>query len=66
MCKKAVQKLGVLNKISLLLDHEKKKLVYNAVTKSHLSYCPLIWLFNSQGSNKFISRIHKRSLSSTF
>ena len=31
MCKKAAQKLGVLNRISSLLDPEKKKLVFNAV-----------------------------------
>ena len=42
MCKKAAQKLGVLNRISSLLDPEKKKLVFNAVTKSHFCYCPLI------------------------
>ena len=42
MCKKAAQKLGVLNRISSLLDHEKKKLVSNAVIKSGFSYCPLI------------------------
>ena len=34
MCKDAAQKLGVLNRISSLLDPEKKKLVFNAVIKS--------------------------------
>ena len=38
MCEKAAQKLGVLNIISSLLDLEKKKLVFNAVIKSHFSY----------------------------
>ena len=47
MCKKAAQKLGVLNRISSLLDPEKKKLIFNAVIKSHFSYCPLIWMFSS-------------------
>ena len=36
------QKLGVLNRITSLLDHEKKKLVFYAVLESHFSYCPLI------------------------
>ena len=42
MCKKAAKKLGVLNRISSLLDPEKKRLVSNAVIKSHFNYCPLI------------------------
>ena len=47
MCKKAAQKLGVLNRISSSLDPEKKKLVFNALIKSHFSYCLLIWMFSS-------------------
>ena len=62
MCKKAGQKLGVLNRISSLLDPEKKKLVFNAVIKSHFSYCPLIWMFSSRRSNNLINLIHERSL----
>ena len=53
--KKAAQKLGVLNRISSLLDPEKKKLVFNAVMKSHFSYCPLIWLFSSRRANNLIN-----------
>ena len=35
MCKKAAQKLGLLNRRSPLLDPEKKRLVFSAVIKSH-------------------------------
>ena len=62
VCKKAAQKLGVLNRTSSLLDPEKKKLVFNAVIKSHFNYCPLIWMFSSRRSNNLINRIHERSL----
>ena len=41
MCKKAAQKLGVLNRMSSLVNPEKKKPVFNAIIKSHFSYCPL-------------------------
>ena len=58
MCEKVAEKLG----ISSLLDPEKKKLVFNAVIKSHFSYCPLIWIFSSRRSNNLINRIHERSL----
>ena len=61
MCKKATQKLGVLNRISLLLEPEKKKIVFNAVIKSHFSYCPLIWMFSSRRCNNLINRIPERS-----
>ena len=66
MCKKAAQKLGVLNRISSLLDPEKKRLVFNAVIKSHFNYCPLIWMFSSRRSNNLINRIHKRSLRTVY
>ena len=62
MWKKAAQKLGVQNRISSLLDPEKKRLVFNAVIKSHFNYCPLIWMFSSRRSNNLINRIHERSL----
>ena len=51
MCKKAAQKLEVLNRISSFLDPV-KKLVFNADIKSHFSYCLLTW----------INSIHERSL----
>ena len=59
--KKQRQKVGELNRISSLLDPEKKRLVFNAVIKSHFSYCPLILMFSSRRSNNLINRIHERS-----
>ena len=66
MYKKAAQKLGVLKRISSLLDPEKKTLVFNAVIKSHFSYCPLTWMFSSRRSNNLINRIHERSLRTVY
>ena len=66
MCKKEAQKLGVLNRISSLLDPEKKKLVFNAVIKSHYSYYLLIWTFSSRRSNNIINRTHERSLKTVY
>ena len=60
------QKLGVLNRITSLLDHEKKKLVFYAVLESHFSYCPLIWMFSSRRFNDLINQIHKRSLRTVY
>ena len=55
MCEKAAQKLAVLNRISSLLDPEKKRLVLSAVIKSHVSYCPLKGMFSSLRSNNLIN-----------
>ena len=66
MCKKAVQKSGVLNRISSLLDPEQKKIVFKAVIKSHFSYCKLIWMFSSRRSNNLINRIQERSLKTVY
>ena len=63
---KSRQTLGVLNRISSLLDPEKKRLVFNAVIKSHFNYCPLIWMFSSRRSNNLINRIHERSLRTVY
>ena len=66
MCKKAAQKLRVLNRIFSLLDPGKKRPVFNVVIKSHFNYCPLIWMFSSRRSNNLINRIHERSLRAVY
>ena len=66
MRKKAAQKLGLLNRLSSLLNTRKKKLVLNAVIKSHFSYCSLIWIFSSRRSNNLINRIQERSLRTVY
>ena len=66
MSKKAAQKLRVLNRISSLLDPEKKKLVFNAVIKSHFSYCQLIWRFSSWRTNNLMNQILERSLRTVY
>ena len=52
ICKKAAQKLRVLNRISSLLDPEKKRLIFKAVKKSHFNY--------------LINRIHERPLRTVY
>ena len=44
LCKKAVQKLRALARISHYLTQDKKLLLLNSVVKSQFSYCPLIWI----------------------
>ena len=56
----------MLNRISSLLDPEKKKLVFNEVIKSYFSCCSLIPMFSSQISNNLINRIHEKSLRTVY
>ena len=56
----------MLNKISSLLDPEKKRLVSNTVIKSHFSYSPLIGMLSSLRSNNLINEIHERSLKAIY
>ena len=44
MCKETGQKLRLLKTIFLLLDPEKKKLVFNALVRSYYSHHPLVWI----------------------
>ena len=42
VCSKASQKLGALQKFSNLLDVQNKNILFNSMTKSRFSYCPLV------------------------
>ena len=66
MCKKTAQKLGLLSRVSPLLDPEKKRLAFNVIIKSHFSYCPLIWMVSFRISSNLINRIHGRSLRTVY
>ena len=64
LCNKASQKLGALQRISNMLDTEKKNLLFNYKIKSQFSYCPLVWMFCSRRSNSLVSNIHERASAS--
>ena len=59
---KASQKLGALQRISNLLGTQKKTLLFNIITKSQSSCCPLVWMFCSRRSNSLINNVHEGPL----
>ena len=59
LCSKASQKLGALQRISNMLDTQKKNLLFNSIIKSQFSYCPLVWMFCS---NSLLNNVHERAL----
>ena len=62
LCNKASQKLGALQRISNMLDTQKKNLLFNSIIKSQFSYCPLVWMFCSRRSNSLVNNVHERAL----
>ena len=61
LCKKA-QTIWALSRLINYLNDSKKKMIFNALIKSQLSYCPLVWLFCSRQTNNMINKIHERAL----
>ena len=55
------QKVHAFGRLRPFLGEEKAKLLFNSVIMSNFSYCPLIWLFCSKGTNNDINRTHKRA-----
>ena len=62
LCNKASQKLRALQRISNMLDAQKKNLLFNSIIKSQFSYCPLVWMFCSRRSNSLVNNVHERTL----
>ena len=39
-----------------------KTLLFNAIVKSQLEYCTLVWMLCSRTSNNMINKVHERAL----
>ena len=50
--KKSNQKLKALARISNYLTFDKRKIIREAFITSQFSYCPLVWMFYSNGIGK--------------
>ena len=61
-CRKAVQKLSILYRISPYLEIDKKELLFKSAVKSQFSYCAIVWMFCSRNVNYLINKIQERSL----
>ena len=62
ICKIANQKLNALFRVSANVNSDKYTLLMNSFIKSHLSYCPLIWMFCNRKSMKKVNKIRERNL----
>ena len=57
--KTANQKLNILFTVSANMNSDKCSLLINSFIKSHLSYCPLIWMFCNPKSMKKVIKIQE-------
>ena len=62
LCKKAGEKLSVLEKFSNYTSFEKRKILFKAFVESQFGYCPLTWMFHGGRANSKINDIHERAL----
>ena len=62
ICEKANQKLSALVRISKLTTPTQRKNLINSFINAQFTYCPLIWMFSSEGCYKRITKIHEKSL----
>ena len=51
-----------LQKISNLLDTQKKNLLFNTIIKFQFSYCPFVWRFCLGRSNSLLNYVNERAL----
>ena len=62
LCKKASQKIWALSRLTNYLNDSGRKLIFNAIIKSHFSYCSLVRMFCSRQTNNMINKLHERAL----
>ena len=62
LCRKAIQKLHALSRISHFMNTKQRKIIMKSFVLSQFGYCPLVWMFHSRKLNNRIDRIHERSL----
>ena len=61
ICKKAAMQLNAIKK-TILIHIEKKQVIVNSFILCHFNYCPLIWLFCSNASQKKIEKVNESAL----
>ena len=62
ICTKAGQQLSALARLSKILDHDTKMLVFNSFILSNFNYCPLVWHHCSIGDSRKMEKIQERGL----
>ena len=54
ICQTAGKKLNALTKLTYLIAPYQLRLILNSLIKSHLNYCPLVWMFRFKRANNLV------------
>ena len=59
---KASRKVNALSRVVPYTSLSRKKILMNSFFNSQISYCPVIWMFQSSIMNNKINRLHERCM----
>ena len=66
MCRKTIQKLYALSRISKYISGDKKRLLFKSFIISQFNYCPIVWMCQGRGLNNKINNLHERALRTVY
>ncbi len=62
ICKKAAMQLNAIKRLARFMGNKERQVIVNSFILCHFNYCPLIWLFCSNSSQKKIEKVNERAL----
>jgi hypothetical protein len=62
ICKKAAMQLNAIKRLARFMGNKERQVIVNSFILCHFNYCPLIWLFCSNASQKKLEKINERAL----
>ena len=62
ICKKAALQLNAIKRLARFMGSKERQVIVNSFILCHFNYCPLIWLFCSNTSQKKLEKVNERAL----
>ena len=63
ICKKATMQLNAIKRLARFMGSEERRVIVNSfIILCHFNYCPLIWIFCSNASQKKLEKVSERAL----
>ena len=62
LCKKAIERVGILARLRSLITTETKLILYETTIMPYLTYCPLVWHFCKVSDTRKVERIEEQAL----
>ena len=62
ICNKAAMHLNAIKRLARFMGSKEREVIMNSFILCHFNYCPLIWSFCSNASQKKLKKINERAL----